>query len=64
MVEEVIEADVKDEEMLSLFPETFRRKIQHRRNWLAKANSALQELDECTPGENRQRYKDQITFID
>ncbi|WP_178386268.1 hypothetical protein [Bacillus licheniformis] len=51
MVEEVKEADVKDEGLLSLLPKTIRRKIQYRRNRLAKANAALQELEERTPEE-------------
>ncbi|ATH93889.1 hypothetical protein ACH95_08185 [Bacillus glycinifermentans] len=51
MVEEVKEADVKDEGLLSLFPKTIRHKIQYRRNRLAKANAALQELEERTPEE-------------
>ncbi|MCM3753172.1 hypothetical protein M3665_14320 [Bacillus licheniformis] len=51
-MEEVKEADVKDEGLLSLFPKTIRRKIQYRRNRLAKANAAaLQELEERTPEE-------------
>ncbi|MCY8402467.1 hypothetical protein [Bacillus sonorensis] len=40
-VEEGKKADVKDEELLSLFPKTIRRNIQYRRNWLVKANAAL-----------------------
>ncbi|MDI5787674.1 hypothetical protein PO124_02020 [Bacillus licheniformis] len=47
----------------SLFPEDDPPQIQYRRNRLAKANAALQELEERTPEENSQRYKDQINLL-